>query len=133
MLSYHTLSCCWSSYLMMPLEFLISFVLPLQVVFGGAGEGGESGEGRPRKKISGFKEIFTCGKTFTHAQLQLPVPYPKRASKLQWTHTFIANPTRNAFQRGKKGRKHHLEKKFKTSKEGFFTEEEVNYDNYSDW
>lgn len=85
------------------------------------------------KKISGFKEIFTCGKTFTHAQLQLPVPYPKRASKLQWTHTFIANPTRNAFQREKKGRKHHLEKKFKTSKEGFFTEEEVNYDNYSDW
>lgn len=63
MLSYHTLSCCCSSYLMMPLEFLISFVLPLQVVFGGAGEGGESGEGRPRKKYQVLKKFLRVGKS----------------------------------------------------------------------
>lgn len=63
MLSYHTLSCCCSSYLMMPLEFLISFVLPLQVVFGGAGEGGESGEGKPRqKKYRVLKKFLRVGK-----------------------------------------------------------------------
>lgn len=97
------------------------------------GKEGRAEKGGQGKKISGFKKIFTCGKTFTHAQLQLPVPYTKRASKLQWTHTFIANPTRNAFQRGKRGENTIWKKKFKISKEGFFTEEEVNYDNYSDW
>lgn len=115
----------------MPLELLISFVLPLQVVFGAAGEGGESTQGRPRKKKSQvLKKFWRVGKSFTHAQLQLPVSQ---------SYKFIANPTRNSFQTGEKKREKtpfgKNQKIKKSARNSFFfcTKEEVNYDNYSDW
>lgn len=90
--------------------------------FGGAGEGGDSGEGRKNirfeRKFWEKSSQMLSSSSLCHTQ----------------RYIFIANPTRNSFQSGeKKGEKILEEKNIKMGKERFFTEEEVNYDNYSDW
>lgn len=91
---------------MMPLEFLISFVLPLQVDFGGVGEGGESGG---QGKISGSKKILMCGKNLHTCSA--PAPCAIHKACLKALYFLLIQP--RILPEGKKGRKYHLGKKKK--------------------
>lgn len=104
---------------MMPLEFLISFVLPLQVVFGGAGEGGESGEGRPRKKYQVLKKFLRVGKSL-HVFSSSSLCHTQSVSQSYSGPIYLLLIQSAMLSRGEKGEKIPFgKKKIKISKEGF--------------
>lgn len=94
----------------MPLEFLISFVLPLQVVFGGAGVGGESGEGRPRKNLRFWRNFDMWENLYT---LSAPAPCAIHKACLKAIYLLLIQP-------GKMGENTILGKKKIKNQQGIF-------------